>query len=399
MNGRNNKLMAKLISLLLAVILWFYVAGTQAAKEPNTIEHVPIKVEGLADGYVVSMMSEKQASVKLRSGGIFLPSLEDKENVLFVDLKDKRPGEYVVPVKLKALTGNLEVEEIMPSQISIVIDKTVKKKMPVQIGNSSTQPGDKAVLPISIDPQEVTVVGPSQEIAQARIATVEIDSENDSKSDDVSTITREIKILDKNGKQLKELTSIPKKIKVTVSYVPAKSVPISVETVGLPPAGYSVVSIQVNPSSVYIKGKPENLKKITSLKTVPVDLNGSMVSFTRDIGLILPPGIFIADGETPQLSVIISQASMKKTIDGIKPELKGAKSAVQYKIDPDMLSLSVSGSPHDIEQLQAADIKAVADVSAIAAGQTGKVELEVRLPQGIALDAVPEVSVAATAAQ
>ena len=392
MDVRNNKFMAKAISLLLALILWFYVAGTQAANQPNTVENVPIKVEGLADGYVVSMMSEKTAAVKLRNGGLFLPSFKEKEEVLFVDLSGKKTGEYVVPIKLKALAGNLEVEEIAPAQISISIDRITRKKMPVQIGNTSTQAGNKAVLPISIDPQEITVVGPSQLVAQAQMATVVIDSENNGKTNDVSTLTREVRILDRNGKEIKELTSIPEKIKVTVSYVPAKSVPISVETIGMPPTGYSVVSIKINPSSVYIKGQPENLRKISNLNTVPVDLNGAMVSFTRDVGLMLPQGIFIADGGAPQLSVIISQTSAKKVFEGIKPEIKGAKAGVQYKIDPETVSVTVIGNPHDIESLLLPDITAVADVSGVLP-QQGKVPLDVHVPQGFSIEKTPEVSV------
>lgn len=392
MNVRSNKFMAKAISLLMALILWLYVAGTQAAQEPNIIENIPIKIEGLADGYVVSSMSEETAAIKLRNGGLLFPSLKDKKTVLFVDLSGKKPGEYVVPIKLKSFAGSFEVDQITPAQVSIVIDMTTRKKLPVQIGNTSTQAGDKAMLPISMDPQEVTIVGPSQLVAQAQMAIVAIDSANGGKSNDVTTLMREVQILDKDGKEIKKLTSIPKKIKVTVSYVPAKSVPLSIDTVGMPPAGYSVLSIRVNPSSVYVKGKPEDLKNISTLNTVPVDLNGAMVSFTRDIGLILPRGIFIVDGATPQLSVIISQTSTKRTFDGIKPEILGAKPGVQYKMDPAVVSITVFGNSNDIKRLQLSDIRAVADVSKVS-GQQGKVQLDVQVPPGIGIDISPEVSV------
>ena len=398
MNPKNNKFMTKAISLLMALVLWFYVAGTQEVKEPDTISNVPIKVEGLADGYVVSMMSEKTASVKLRSLGLLLTTLKDKDNVLYVDMSGKKSGEYVVPLKMKELAGNLEVEEIAPAQITVEIDKTIKKKMPVQIGSVSTQNGDKAVLPISVSPQEVTIVGPSELVKQAQMATVVIDSDNEEKSSDVSTLVRNVKVYDRNGKEITGLTSIPKKIKVKVSYVPAKSVPIAINTVGVLPVGYSIVSIQVNPARVNIKGTPSDLRKISKLQTIPVDLNGAMVSFTRNVGLMLPHGIYIADGEIPQLSVIISQTSSKRTIDGIKPEIKGGKAGIQYKMEPDTVSIIVTGNPHDVEALNLSDIKAIADVSALTGSQL-KLLLDVRVPQGIRVEAMPEVDITATGVQ
>ena len=115
------------------------------------------------------------------------------------------------------------------------------------------------------------------------------------------------------------VTLEPSSVRVVVpivGMVPTKTVPVLLQVIGSPAAGFYVKSSVSDPVSVQLSGQPETLSTINNIKTEPVDITDIDKSLAREVVLAVPQGVSVQPSRVKvQVEVIKGEAPAPSTPD------------------------------------------------------------------------------------
>jgi len=154
-----QNLWMKLLSLLLAVGLWYAIAHDPIA---SVEVRAPIEFS-LPDNIVIDSNAFTQAQVLLRGPKRLIHHLEAGDVRAEVDLSNVQPGERTFELRVHA-PQDLEVVQIIPSQFHLTFDS--RDTRTIEIHPRITGNFDKGVKVARViaDPAQVTVTGPHRRV-------------------------------------------------------------------------------------------------------------------------------------------------------------------------------------------------------------------------------------------
>jgi YbbR domain-containing protein len=158
-----RRLGLKLVSVVLAVLLWLVVAGEQVVERALRI---PVEFTNLSSQ--IEMVGEPPTVVDVRvrgSSGV-LSRLTAADLVAIIDLRDARPGQRLVHIAGPNVQSpfGVEVVQVSPSNLPMTFELSATKVVPV-VPSLEGQPAPGFVVgAVTADPATVTVVGPASVI-------------------------------------------------------------------------------------------------------------------------------------------------------------------------------------------------------------------------------------------
>lgn len=159
LTGLTHNLLIKIGALVLAVSLWFYVAGEETIE---TDFKIPVQLV-LANGLVVTEQDAKDIDVIIKGRKEIISRLANEELVSKIDLSNyKEPQTLIFPIEHKFLPFYPEIKilKITPENLKVKIDKLVQKVMPIRVVTlGEPAPGYK-VGGFIVDPISALVKGP-----------------------------------------------------------------------------------------------------------------------------------------------------------------------------------------------------------------------------------------------
>ncbi len=165
----------KLISILLAIILWYFVVSERSGQTAITI---PLDFHNIPTSLIIIKNPVESINVRISGPVTLLRQLSPREVKAIIDLSDARPGlaEFAIQPEQISLPRGLRVIMISPASIMLRFDRLLSKNLPVEamlIGKPSE--GCKITIG-SIDPPAVEIVGAQNELmGLKKILTEEID--------------------------------------------------------------------------------------------------------------------------------------------------------------------------------------------------------------------------------
>ena len=164
----------KLLSLLIAIALWFAVA-----REPElaTSLSVPVQFKNIPDDVDVGSNVPDRIHVEVRgpSGRLSRDNLGDVAVVL--DLSDARPGERTYTIRPNSinLPAGVAFYRAVPSQITLHFERMMAREVPI-VPLFAKIPEGYRVRGYSITPQKSRIRGPEERVKNiARVATDPVD--------------------------------------------------------------------------------------------------------------------------------------------------------------------------------------------------------------------------------
>lgn len=155
----------KLLSFLFAIFLWFIVTSTDYTEVSI---YVPIKLLNVPENYI-AVSEDKIVNIVLRGTNMILKSMSKNDIFIAIDVSNFKVGNIKYDIMMgdiKVPTG-VEIKRIEPTNIHIVIDSMVSKKMEVIPFFIGTPKGGYRLSNIAISPNEIAVFG-----AKSRIESV-----------------------------------------------------------------------------------------------------------------------------------------------------------------------------------------------------------------------------------
>ena len=167
-----NNLPIKIISLLLAVFLWFFVIGQRSSE--IGIE-VPLRFENLGDTFAVVNKPPSRVDVRVRGPRTLLSSLDPTRVDLTVDLSGAKPGRrsyHIFPEQI-VLPRGLQVSRIEPSEIAVEFSPVITREITVKPKLEGTPGKGFKISLVSTYPQTVVLTGAAEELNQLEEVSTE----------------------------------------------------------------------------------------------------------------------------------------------------------------------------------------------------------------------------------
>ncbi|MGH2331222.1 CdaR family protein [Thermoanaerobacter mathranii] len=359
----------KLLSLVLAFLLWLYVMGEENPEIPYDINNVPVKLinSDILEKKGLIILDEKNytVNVKIKGRRSDVLNIAAQNISAFADLsRVNSKGTNVIPVTVEGLPRNVSLVSINPPEIKVEIDKIEKTQMPVAvkiIGNVMEGYAMQSAVPT---PGEVLVIGPESKVNLIKnvIAGVNVSY----KKGDIK-ISVPVVAVDREGKEVKGVTITPNLVEVYVSVNKSIRVPVVPKIFGKPMEGYIISLINVLPEYVYITGDETVLNTIKSISTKQIDISGKNEPVTESVPFDLPDGVKLVKSDINAKVYVDIQKIATKEIAISNIDIRGAEEKNVVIQNPELV-VTVAGPESVVNGAKASDFNAYIDVTNLPTG-------------------------------
>jgi YbbR domain-containing protein len=334
-----------ILSLLLAVAVWI---SAVTAADPNETRQYPeaVKVEVLGLDPELSLIGNipETVIVTITAPSSIWNSLLNNPDVIkaYLDLSDKKVGDYEVKIKTQLDARPVEVISVEPALVSVQLEKSAVVSLPVELMAQGEAATGYDIGTPSFSESTANITGPDSLIAKIDkvIAPVNIEGA-------LQTLSQEVRLraVDKDGGTIDNISIAPVSVTVTLpveSLSGYRNLAVKAVVSGQLAAGYRLSNISVLPPTVTVYSADTEL--VTQL---PGYIETSVISITSaksdiDIGvsLKLPSGITVVGDQTVSVHIGISPIENSVTIQNVKVELIGLPEGMKAVISPEYVQLS-----------------------------------------------------------
>ncbi|MBR6523204.1 MAG: hypothetical protein IKT39_01150 [Clostridia bacterium] len=288
----DNKNLMRIVSLVLAIMLWLYVAVTQDPTRTDRVENVEV-ICGLSQNQInqgLSIISKSNDTVYFEATGKRSLVTGVRGNYYAkLDLDDiTAPGKYNITPDISRPEG-VFISGVSPSVIEVYVDKYVSSTLPVVIQTKGKLSGDLVIKDMTADLGQIDVQLPSLALEQIAYIGAVVDLSGISSS---SIINCQPVLLDadKEEIELKNIVFDKTNIVVDINVEQIKNVKIMPKVSGMDKyaKGLSVTAV---PKSIDLCGDKETLDAISSIETMPFVLQSEVSDGQEfEVKLQLPTG-------------------------------------------------------------------------------------------------------------
>lgn len=379
----------KLISVLLAVLFWFFVINADNPFETRDIT-IPIRViheDSLSDRNIVLKDTNYRRSVKLvlrgRSETLKSVKIDDFDVVLDFD-KVKTAQDNVVELDgpLLSIKGITEAT-IIPRNVELSLEKITGKSFPVAVELIGKPKVSYVVTSVKVVPASIELTDMESIVSSISSIQTSVDITNLDKSIELE---KECKAIDLEGKTIPKTA---KKIIVRISIEVGREVLLTPVITGTPGINFVEIARRTVPDKITVIGPSDVLAKLTELKTEKVDLANAEINVETPVALVLPKGVKLADGmpETVQVEVDIEKlVTSELIVSNFNIDILNMLPVDQYSYEVVEVSfpINLKGREKDLAIISASSIKPSVNAKDMAAG-LHSITVNFSLPSGVKL--------------
>lgn len=335
----------KFFCLLLAFVLWLFVASNQSllGKFPNQI---PVKIVNSSSQYQAFLDQDSVQITAMADPSVWKTLIVDSF-VASVDIAGYQEGTFELNVNVTSSVANVQVTKVEPAKIFVNIEKVVSKQVNLSPKISGDPADGMTIGAVDLSPEMVEISGPKSSIDAISEANAIINLNGESGSFERSV---KVSAVVENSKLLSYVKYSPPEITAKVTIAKGgnnKTVGIKVKTKGSIKDGYYIAKIVSSPTNVDISGQKSVLTGVNYLETDEIDVSNSSDKISGDYNLILPDGVTLQKGVSSKVHVEIDFAenvAAKSIVPVIDPiGLADGLRMVSYS--PVDLKIYLSGVP------------------------------------------------------
>jgi YbbR domain-containing protein len=153
----------KLLSLVLALILWFFVMGEQKLERSYAVS---LELKNMPSGMMVANEIPSHIEVRIAGPRTLLTNMQTEDIGISVDLKDLEPGLTTLKRLEEGfdLPGPLKVTRVSPSLVAIKLERIRALLVPVAVTVTGEPAAGYRVGKIRVKPEKVIVEGAESEV-------------------------------------------------------------------------------------------------------------------------------------------------------------------------------------------------------------------------------------------
>lgn len=390
-----NNLGMKIISLMLAIVFWLVVITMEDPEQTKTLEIPVTKINE-------ELIRENDKTYEVIEGNTVTITVRARQSIL----KDLTAKDFEATADFADLsfTGAVPIEvTVLRNANQVTIEKGANTMMRVSIEDLSsvdkmvatkaegTVITGKALGSISVEPNIIRVEGAKTTID--RISSVYAVVNVSGISDDCSFVVEPV-LYDSNGNEIDstEITFSEDSLKVNVTLLDTKTVPVKWNIDVSPADGYGIESSEYSPSEVEIAGSREFLDSIDAITlddyvadgiSENVEAEEDLESIVKEMGGAL---VHPETDKTAKLAVKVSEyGRLGASVNFDSVELIGKSNQYTYSIIGDSsIAYTLYGMDVALETLDRSKLKFSLDVTGLEPG-THTVNLQMDTSQKVSL--------------
>ncbi len=311
MNSRllKNNLSLKIISVIVAIILWLYAVSELNPETTKPIYDIPVEIINMdvlnEKNLTLAEEPEKSITVRIRGLANDIRKVNTSTLKAVLDLSEiDWTGSQMVTLDIEGLLPR-EVKLDKIPEIPVTINKITRKLIPVVVEwTGDVEEGYRVHEPI-VEPRSISIYGAESLVDRVVQGVVQLNLDKD-----VGTIEQSIliKLVDSEGRIVESnyLNMRQSSALVTIPIYPVKTVAVRANVTGEPAEGFVVDNISVNPAQIEVNGYASIIENISSLPTEAVDIQGAVDNIRTTVNVLLENGVYLEPGQTSEVSVIVN---------------------------------------------------------------------------------------------
>ncbi len=297
----------KLISLLLAFVLWFVVISIDDPVKEKTLTNIKVNLINAEELEAKGMIWEVVDGTDILKNVTFEAPLSVREVIEASDIvaeadlgeitvADTVAIEFSCPKysgQVTNITGNI-------SNVKLSVEEKASKWIDIKPNIIGEVAEGYVVGAVSLEQNRLEIEGPESKIAEVSKAVVDVNVAGVSGSN--MSIRADIHLKDAQGNEVvyPTITKNTDSVRVTVDIHSTKEVPVEYQVSGEPAEGYLLTGVsEITPTKVMLAGTSTVLNR-TSKMTIPIDVinvTGATGNLEQVVDLknYLPAGTYFAD--------------------------------------------------------------------------------------------------------
>lgn len=316
-----NNVGIKILALCIAFLLWIIIINIDDPVDTKLFNNIPVEIlnedEIQSLDQVYEVISGGNINVKVKAKRSVLKKLKAADISATADLSERLSDESqtnAVLIKLGcAKYDNVELSSNI-QVLKISLEDIATEQFKVSVDTKGTTPeSGYAIGEIRVKPNLIKVSGAQTQID--RISEVRVDLDVTGATEDFTSKLIP-KVYDANGKLMDSSRMIfsSEEIKVHVSILETKKVPVHILTTGETVYGYQLLTSEYEPKQIEIAGAPNVLRGINEIE-IEVDITGKSSDLETEISLIdyIPEGVVVVgDVQTITVKLTISKQKLQE---------------------------------------------------------------------------------------
>lgn len=162
-----------LLSLFMAIILWYNVGGEQTV---DSRVMIPVEVINLPRELVISNQFKKEIEVTVNGPRSQILELENRQITRQIDLSRATPGTKVVNNEVDDIDfpRGIDVLSIRPSSIILSLDTLVTRTFPINPVTTGTPMVGYILKRLKMDPEIISITGPDTVLSQYEVLRTKV---------------------------------------------------------------------------------------------------------------------------------------------------------------------------------------------------------------------------------
>lgn len=364
----------KLISLLLAFVIWFAVVQANDPTDEKTFNNVQVTLlnEDIFDemNKVYTVLDNTDvARVTVRAPKSVLSTLTAADIVAEADVSNMQDGEITIDYSVNV--NNVESVKGNHEKIKLEMEDKARKYISLAPFTSGEVAEGYLFNGVKLDQNMLEISGPKSSVENVSYAAVDIDVTNAKAS---LSANMEVILYDSSNQQILD-SSITKQVDyvhVDVEILETKSVIVYASKTGIPADGYEYTGdISISPETVTIAGSSGTLSNISRLViSEPVDISGATDNVVEEVDLssFLPEGIIFADSTFDGIATVtvyvegLSYKTFQVPAENVELYNVPDENADELKLAEDSIYVTLCGLQKDLDMASADSITASVDV-------------------------------------
>lgn len=371
----SNNLGLKILSLLLAILLWNYVISTNTnITRQKTLYNLNGNLSGMSalNGNQLALAEDPSELLSGLSVTVEAPQADYSRvsagNVQVVLDLSNVTSAGTQEVALRATSTYGRVRSITPQSLTLTFENIDSRN--VTVNPVLTGEADGYWYSVSrTNPSVLTVSGAAsvvQSIASARV-NVDVSDMRDS-----AVTVLPYLLLDADGNEVAQamLNRSTSSISVSLDIYPSREIPFTADSsalvTGQPAEGYVVESVTVQPESIVVAADRELLDSLTELMIDPVSVNGASQSFSVRSTVSQLTDFKNVSSEQVYVNVNIAEETITGYIENVRVQLEGAAENLVATYEP--LGVYATGPRSAVEALKESGLTVTVDLTGLEAG-------------------------------
>jgi YbbR domain-containing protein len=350
-----------ILALVLAFVIWIIAVQVNDPIEGRTLE-VAVEIVGKpADATIVNRPPES-VLITFQGPVSALEQLSPGDFSATIDLTSVPYGESVAPIRVAGGNKLIELLSVFPESAQLKLEHIVTHDILVLLQIRGEVARGHRVGETRVEPETVQVTGPADRVERLSEGRVIVFVDNE--REDLSEL-RLPTFYDTQGDvaSVVGLTLNPSEVEVIVPIQELAGFaekPVTVNWVGEPATGFRLLDVKVEPSSVQVTGAPGILEGLR-VQTEPIDITGLTETTVQQVALDLPEGVGLVEIQplivTVEIEPILTSSVVQKPV-----EIRALGENLKAELDPEEVRVFLFGPIPTLDSLSDDDVRVTVDL-------------------------------------